>query len=189
MPRAKKEPTLTSQITELSGRKLSIIKNQSRATQMTKDYQAKLDKAEELVVEAVTNCMANDTPANQETASEARISRNLIMQGYEQAKNDIAMIPGALKKLDTQINALTAQKKILEQEVIAEKLVDTADLEEKASKALSELAAVRCMQTTRNVNYTDITKVVAQLNNDKSVSRQFIHRFNELNDQMGFEQL
>jgi len=188
MPK-KKQPTLTSQIAKLTERKRAINSNKSRSKQLMTDYQAKLDEAEQLVVESVTDCMANDTAANQERASEARIARNLVMQGYEQAKHDLSIIPKALKKLDVQIAELTVQKKALERGVIENTLTDLDDLKEAAREALAELSAAMCMTTTRNPNFTNPREVSKQLDKDNSVSVLFIDKFKALESNMGFDQL
>lgn len=189
MPKKKKEPTLTEQINELTARKRSIMNNKSRSAQMMTDYQKRLDDAETAVVEAVTDCMADDTPKNQEAASGARINRNLIMREYETAKHDIAMIPKAVTKLEGQIKALAAQKSILENGVIENKLSNIDDLKEKAREAVATLSAAMCMTSSRNTNFTGVKEVVQQLDRDKSISRLFVHKFSELETNMGFEKL
>lgn len=186
---ASKPTSLTLQISELSDRKRSIQKGRAKIESSMQSYQHRLDVAEAELVDAITTEMSDPSTKNRDLVSEARVAKGVIVRQYEQHNNDLRMLPEALKKIDLKLKALNAERSIMESIVIAEKLGNIDALQDAAKEALAEYAAAVCMTGNRNVNFTGIDGVVAQMNRDKSVSVLFVQKYHALEQSMGFEKL
>ncbi|MCP3869009.1 MAG: hypothetical protein GY703_13090 [Gammaproteobacteria bacterium] len=186
MPK-KKQPTLTSQIAELTERKGKLQRGVGMVKNSLTTHQERLDKAEEHLVDCITTQMGDDTPENREAVSEARVAKGVITNQYDQHQHELKLIPEAIKKVNEKIRALESEKKVREHEIITANLPDIEPLRENARDAIGKLAAVMCMESTRNVNFLDVKLAIAKLDNDKSVTCEFIRQFDALNAQMGFE--
>lgn len=184
-----KEPGLTSQIASLNERKGGLQKGISNIKASILTHQKRLDDAEGVLVDAITTQMGDDTPETRDIVSEARVAKNVLMQQHDQHTYDLKLIPDAIKKLDTQLNALASEKKGLEQALIVEKLTDIDELKQKARESAADLAAYMCMTSTRNTNYVGVKEVMKQLDRDNSVSVLFIKKYQALEDSMGFDSL
>ncbi len=183
------QPTLTSQIKELVDRKHAINENRQAANKGLQDFQKKYDDASSALSELIAENMAFPSEKNTIQVSDARAEKNAILLAFENAKADLADIPNSIKKLDLRIAELTGKKKLLEGDVIADKLSDIDDLKAKAREAIADLSAALCLTTTRNTNYVGVREVCKQLDKDNSVSILFINKYTELESKMGFDAL
>lgn len=129
---AKKEPTLTAQIAVLVAKKKAVKEGQLKKNKSMETYQQRLDDSIDKLTDTITTQLSDDTPETRDAVSEARVAKNVIMNELTQHNEDIKTLPGAVEKLDKKINVLTAEKKIKERELIADKAPPLADIEEEA---------------------------------------------------------
>lgn len=196
MPQAKSKkkpsstpPSLTSQIDTLVKRKRAIQQGKAEMNKTMQSYQDRLDKAEAILVDCITEHMGEPTTQNEELVSEARVAKNVLMKQHTQQVYDMEMLPTAIHKIDLKLKALNAERSLLENGVIAHKLTNLTELQDAAREALAEYAAAVCLIGSRNATFVSIDGVVAKLNQDRSVTVLFNQKYRKLEQSMGFEEL
>jgi chromosome segregation ATPase len=137
------EPSYTEQI-EIANIKIQALQSgMTEAKKTLNNYQERLDKAEELLTEALVADKVEGSKKSAERLSDLRVERNSIQESYRQAQEDIKMLPLAQKELATTIRRLRSEQLSAKANLVKKVIKPEVEKADKAAmRALAKCAAL-----------------------------------------------
>jgi hypothetical protein len=190
MSTAEVQHPISSQLEDIKQRKQVLKESVAHAKEVLAQHQEATDKAENTLIEAVTNNMAHPSPANEKKEKDARASMQRVVKQLKQAEADLEMVPTALKKLDAKEKALKARRtEVIDGMINGKVRQKIPKLEDKAMKAVAELCAYTCMGGSRDIHNSTPENIINKFGSDRDLIATMHSYFHKLEEELGVHEL